>query len=143
MGKFNKGYHCWLTNISKTIICLDDIGYTLQPRQTLDVLDDRHSNLTLEIVEASINKGSIGASLNKTIFMRKSAPTKDAFKGKIEISKVSFPYKQRMIVEVEEPNYEELYIGISDEEYANDNAEIAGAESEIHLAESKKYKEED
>lgn len=124
-----KGYHCWLTNITNRKIVLGDLKFTLQPHQTIDILDERHTIYTVEQIEDSINGGSIGKRLNKTIFIRKSEP-KVKVDRKIDISKVSFPFKQRTIVEVEEPDYEELHIGISDEEYADENADIAGAERE-------------
>jgi len=139
--KPSKGYHCWLTNITKNKIVLSDLKFTLQPNQTIDILDSKHSNYTVEEINASIKTGSIGARLNKSIFVRILPPKKHTDR-KIEMSKVSFPYKQRSIVEVEEVDYEELHIGISDEEYADDNAEIAGAESEIHLADAKKITED-
>jgi len=135
MGKFNKGYHCWLINISKKKIVLGDLGFTLQPRQTIDILDDKHSNYTVEEVEKSINGGSISKRLNREIYIRMVPPPKQQAR-KLQVSKTSFPYKQRTIVEIEEPNYEELNldIGISDEEFANENADEAGIEGEIHLA---------
>jgi len=142
MGKFNRGYQCWLTNISKNKIVLGDLRFTLKPLQTIDILDERHSSYTVEQVEASINGGSIGARLNKTIFIRRVEPPKVPDR-KIKISQTSFPYKQRTIVEIEQPDYEELNIEISDEEFANDNADIAGVENEIHLAGSKNTEDDD
>ena len=132
MSKLNKGYHCWITNATNRKIVLGDLRFTLKPFQTIDILDDRHSNYTLEEIENSINKGSIGARLNKSIYVRKEAPIKKNNK-KIEISKVSYPFKKRTIVEFDEPNYEELQINTSDEEFANDNADVAGNEKDNFL----------
>lgn len=136
----SKGYHCWLTNITKNKIVLGDLRFTLKPYQTIDILDDRHSFYTIEQVANSIKNGSISKRLNKSIFVRMSEPSKLPDR-QIDMSKTSFPYKQRTIVEVSEPNYEELEIGMSDEEYADENADSAGSENEIHLAGFNKEKE--
>jgi len=136
----SKGYHCWITNITKNKINLGDLGFTLKPYQTVDMLDERHSSYTVEQISDSIKNGSISKRLNKSIYVRMSEPLKPIDR-RIETSKTSFPYKQRTIVEVTEANYEELEIGISDEEYAVDNADTAGNENEIYLAGFNKIKE--
>lgn len=136
----SKGYHCWLTNITKNKIVLSDLKFTLKPYQTIDILDERHSIYTVEQVANSIKDGSISKRLNKSIFVRMSEPPKPIDR-RIDLSETSFPYKQRTIVEVKKPNYEELEIGISDEEYANENADSAGSEQERHLAETNKFRE--
>jgi hypothetical protein len=132
MGKLNKGYHCWLTNITKYKIVLGDLKFTLQPRQTIDILDDKHSNYTVEEVQKSISSGSISKKLNKSIYVRTSKPEPKR-ERKIKISEISYPYKSRSIVEVEEPNYDELEIEFSDEEYAEENANLAGNEKELFI----------
>lgn len=123
-----KNYHCWVTNLTKTNLVIHDIGYTLRPYSTVDVLDYKHSYLTPEKVQKSIDDGDLRERAEKSlIVIRQSAPEKVVEKT-IEVCKASFPNKTRSVVEIEEKYYKELDFDdtfVSDEEFIENTLESA------------------
>jgi len=126
MRQENKGYHCWITNITKTKIVIGDLGITLNPRVTLDILDYRHSNLSIEQVAKSINEGSLSRrKAQNKIIIRQSAPPIEPIR-RFDISKVSFPFKNSIGIKAEEKKYQEIEQDFeADEEFAMQNMESA------------------
>ena len=130
MRKENIGYHCWIVNLTNTHLSLTDVRVTLPPYSTMDILDYRHSSLTVQEVEKSLESGSLfTAQDKKRIRIRQSQPQALPEKT-IELSQVSFPNKYRSSVVIEEKHYEELDLFINDEEFAEQNAEMSMLEHE-------------
>lgn len=121
----NKGYHCWVTNITKLNIMIGDLRIAIPPLSTIDLLDYKHSNFSVEQVAMSINKGSLHTRLNqKKILIRESAPKET--QRRIDISKTSFPFKNTIGIKAEEKKYKEIEQDFEDDEaFARDNMEAA------------------
>ena len=128
INKDRKYYHCWVTNITKMNLTINDIGYTISPYKTMDVLDYLHSNLTPEKVQKSIESGDLKHGLDrKLLVIRQSEPEVEKPRT-LEISKASFPNKQRSILEIEEKYYKELDFDsnfLSDEDFVEKTIESA------------------
>ena len=128
VSKTRKNYHCWITNISKMNIVVDDIGYVLYPYKTKDVLDYMYSNLTPEKVQKSIESGDIRRLSDKNMLLvRESAPEVERERT-LEMTKASFPNKARSLLELEEKHYQELDFDstfVSDEEFVEKTIESA------------------
>jgi len=132
MKNLRKNYHCWITNLTKMKIVVGDLKITLQPLNTIDILDYKHSRLTPEQVSESIKKGSLCLKKKENkIKIRSSEPDKLPPIKTLELSKSSFPYKNRSLLVLEEKIFDELELDISDEEFAMENADSA---MEEHLS---------
>jgi hypothetical protein len=116
----------WITNISKKPVSIGDLGLLMQPYQSVNLLDDKNKNcFTPEQVKNSIVSGSI-FNLSNFIKIRNIPPNAHNanLANKIMLEEdMHFPSRIRSILEHKEFNYEEQYI--SDEEYANENADLA------------------
>lgn len=123
-----KHYHCWVTNLTKAKLSIRDIGYVLEPYKTIDILDYLHSRLTPEKVQKSIETGDIKYFYNKQMLLfRQSAPEPEKPRT-LEMSKASFPNKNRSVIELEEKYYKELDFDntfVSDEEFVEKTMESA------------------
>lgn len=127
-SKDRKNYHCWVTNLTKMNLTINDIGYTIPPYKTMDVLDYLHSYLTPEKVQVSIDGGDLRHGLNrKLLVIRQSEPAVEKPRT-LEISKASYPNKYRSVLEIEEKYYQELDFDstfVSDEEFVEKTIESA------------------
>ncbi len=104
----NYGYHCWITNITRSKLVLWDLKYTIDPGKTVDLLDYRGSRLSVADVELSIKQGSLGKLYDlKMIKVRQGQPQKIDFK-KIDVATLSFPNKVRTMIKIESQRFKEL-----------------------------------
>lgn len=133
MNNGKNGYHCWVTNITKFKIIISDLKLTLYPNKTLDILDERHSNFTIEQVAKSIESGSILKKFNEKKIIFKQTSPKPEVEKKIEISKVSFPYKYRQSSPVEQKYFKEFDLDFDSDKFAELNADIAEIEHEPQI----------
>lgn len=112
----------WVTNISNRDVSLSDLGLSIPAFKTVNLLDKRHYNFSLEELELSEKSGSIFRKKSK-IKKRKVPPTIE----KKQILEVDFnavvPSRRRSIVKIEEVYYEEL--DISDDAFAEAAADLA------------------
>jgi hypothetical protein len=122
----NKGYHCWVSNITKRDIRLSDLGVCIRSKTTLDLLDCYHSYLSVKQVKNSITSGSLGKRIKqKALFLRYSEP-EAKMPRQVEISQVSFPERKRSLIVHKEPEFDELNFTLDDEEqFAEETAESA------------------
>ncbi|MFZ4795949.1 MAG: hypothetical protein ACOYMA_00550 [Bacteroidia bacterium] len=125
MNKELIGYHCWLTNKTNRKIVVGDLRVTLQPYAILDILDYKHSVLTVNQVENSINVGSISKiiKLNK-ILIRKSEPKEKATNTTIEVSKTSIQTRNRTSIKSQEKVFKELELNLDEDDIADKNADM-------------------
>jgi len=145
-----KGYHCFIYNKTKHKITVHDLGITLQPQSTMDVLNWEWSTLTPERVQASYDSGDL-SRIKKAIIFKQSVPSPQLSKARtVDISKVAFPYKYRVGTRVEEKKFAELDIENNAEEFAEQNVEAATNEhspridiNESSSANNEQYDEKD
>jgi len=118
----------WITNISNKAISLADLGIHIFPMRSINLLDKNHyRDITEEQLTKSASSGSLFAK-SKYVVVRKIAPG-TPMKTYIPVQEDAvFPTRQRSAIEVEKITYDEL--NVSDEEYAEENADIA---EESHL----------
>lgn len=111
----------WITNISSRNVSLADLNLTVKAFTSVNLLDNRHYYYTLEQLQKSAHDGSL-AKKGKLIKIRKVEPEHIQVNVPF-IQETYIPSRQRSIYDIKEEKYEEL--NISDEEFANENAEIA------------------
>lgn len=124
----NKGYHCWVVNKTNMKICLSDIFITLPPNSTTDLLDYRHSPLTVEQVEKSIESGCLKNMFSRgAIAYRINKPEVYANRT-IDISKLTIPKAPRTGVKIEEKKFTELDLDLNPDAFATENSDQVIAE---------------
>jgi hypothetical protein len=110
----------WLTNISNRNVSLTDLNLTVKAYSSVNLLDKKHYQYTLEQLENSVNKGSIFRKRNK-LSVRKEAPKVTTFNIPLN-SETYIDSRERSLYNVKEEHYEELML--SDEDFAKEYADI-------------------
>jgi len=112
----------WVANKTKRDVALSDLRVTIPAYKIINLLDQRHYNLTLEQLEASAKSGSL-FKRNRILAINDVGPAPAPIR-QIPVSKYpGIRRNDRPIRTVETPNYEELQF--SDEMFANENIDIA------------------
>jgi len=111
----------WLTNISNRNISLTDLNLTIKAYSSINLLDKRHYQYTLEQLQNSAHSGSIFKKSNK-LAVRKMAP-KIIHPNMPFDSETYIPSRERSLYNIKEEKYEELTL--SDEDFAKESADIA------------------
>ena len=125
----------WITNISKRDITLHVLGVVVRSRTSINLLDSRHYNITVEQVMTSAEKGSL-FNKKKEVIIRKSPPTLDTLTFKIAIDHNSIiPDRTRSIYEIKQEHYDELIV--SDEQFADEFAETVEMDKQPPIKEGK------
>lgn len=115
----------WISNVSKRLISVSDIGILLQPYQSINLLDSRHYSLTEDQIQTSLTTGALSRVKDKVV-VRKVPPGIAKMRGgsRLQVEENSeYPSQVRSIIEHKEFNYEDLHI--TDDEYAAQNAELS------------------
>lgn len=106
----------WIVNISKKNVCLSDLGITVPAGKSMNLLDQKHYNYTIEQLYNSKESGS----LYKKRHLIKIAKGPQQVMSDIgpELSDQPVPMRKRSAITVKEQEYEDwLY---SDEKYAEE-----------------------
>lgn len=122
----------WITNISKKAIHLSDLNVVIYPFTSLNLIDNRHSDLTRAQVEQSKKNGSLFKYQNYVVVRSVAPGTPPQMYLPFDKDAI-FPSKHRSTVEPDNVKYEELEV--SDDSFAADNAELAESD---HLGKWKK-----
>lgn len=110
----------WLTNVSNRNVSLTDLNLTVKAYNSINLLDKKHYQYTLEQLKKSEESGSIFKKRDKLV-VRKVAP--EILKANMPLLRETFiPSRERSTYIIKEENYEEL--NVSDEQFAQDNADI-------------------
>lgn len=117
----------WLTNISKRNISLADLNLTIKALSSINLLDTKHYNYTLNQLEKSAESGSIFKK-KFMLAIRKVAP--EIIKMNIPLKEETYiPSRERSTLIIKEEVYQELNViddqKLSDEQFAKENADIA------------------
>ena len=122
----------WVTNISPMNVSLADLNLTIKAYSSVNLLDVKHYDYTLEQLQKSFQSGSIFKKRDK-IVVRKVAP--EILKANVPLTRETFiPTRERSLLVIKEENFEELNVTQedqkkSDEEFANANADMVDADS--------------
>jgi hypothetical protein len=111
----------WVTNVSNMNVTLTDLALNIPAYRTVNLMDTRHYQYTLEQLQKSASSGSIFKKRNK-IVVRNIGPAISKETKPIDRETV-IPSRNRSVFEIKEEKYEELEI--SDEALANENADFA------------------
>ena len=117
----------WITNISNRNISLTDLNLTIRAFSSVNLMDNRHYNYTIDQLEKSVSNGSIFLK-NRMLAVRKNAPV--IIENNISMSKETFiPGRERSIFNIKEEQYEELRVEsdqhAEEEKFAAENADLA------------------
>lgn len=111
----------WITNISNRDVTLHDLGITIRSRTSINLLNKRHYQLSLEQLNDSLTKGSL-FSRKRMVIKRATPPTINSLSFKMAIDhNAIIPTRTHSIYEIKHEQYDELIV--SDEEFADANAE--------------------
>lgn len=118
----NKKNEFWITNVSKRLVNIHDLGLFIKPHASINLLDKKHYFYTLDQIESSVKNGSIYSKRDK-IFVRKFSPDDFNQEDKLKFDNNStIPSRERSAFTVKEEVYEELLV--SDEEFADENSDL-------------------
>jgi hypothetical protein len=112
----------WITNITKKAVSISDLGTTLQPYKSINLLGSKNSAYTIEQIELSLKEGSLFQNRNR-VKIRQSAPEK--IESKVEIfeeNNFRADKVPRSQIDIIIPQFEEL--DISEEEFINEFTEF-------------------
>lgn len=118
----------WVTNISPMNVSLADLDLTIKAYSSVNLMDVKHYDYTLEQLQKSFQSGSIFKKRDK-IVVRKVAP--EILKANVPLTRETFiPSRERSLLVIKEENFEELNLSEedqkkSDEEFAKANADMA------------------
>src|SRR5208282_479191 len=96
----------WITNLSKKGITLHDLNVTIMPKQSMNLFDSKHFNLTKEQILLSAKSGSIYQK-GRYVVVRNLAPERQKV-IRIEANKEPLFGARKNAVDVKEVHYEEL-----------------------------------
>lgn len=119
----------WVTNASPMNVTLADLALNIKAFSTVNLLDKRHYQYTLEQLQKSASSGSLFKKRDK-IRVRNVAPP-DPEKQKAPVSLSSYlPDRARSIYQVDDTEYDELKVSEEDQQkqdeaYAKENADLA------------------
>lgn len=126
----------WVTNVSPRNVTLADLAINIRAFTTVNLLDKKHYDLTLEQLLKSKETGSLFKKKDKIITRHLPPP-------QIEKDKMSFlsengiPSRARSILTINEIEYDELKVATDkenqkqlDEEYARENADLVEADAQ-------------
>jgi hypothetical protein len=125
----------WVTNFSNRNVVLADLACTIKAYTTVNLADMRRYGLTL----AQLNKSKESGSLllkKDTIRVREAAPIIEPKKTIPFAQDSIIPSRERSLFSIKETHYDELRV--SDEQYAEENAELADLNDKISPLTSKK-----
>lgn len=110
----------WVTNISKMNVSLADLNLTIKAYSSVNLLDSKHYQYTLDQLNKSVDSGSIFKKRDR-IVVRKVAP--EVLKANIPLTRETFiPSRERSLYEIKHEHYDEL--NVSDEQFASDTADL-------------------
>jgi hypothetical protein len=111
----------WITNISNRNVSLTDLNLTVKAFSSVNLLDNKHYEYSLEQLQKSANNGSLSKKRDKVV-VRQLAP--QIIKKNTSFDHESaIPTRERSLYSIKEEHYEEL--AVSDEDFAKDNADTA------------------
>lgn len=115
----------WITNISNRNVSLADLNLTVKAFTSVNLLDKKHYNYSLEQLQASAGTGSLAKKKDKLV-VRQLAPT--IVKRNTSFDRDSIiPTRERSVYSIKEEYFEEL--AISDEDFAKENADTAAIDA--------------
>lgn len=119
----------WVTNISSRNVTLSDLALNIRAFSTVNLMDKKHYNYTLDQLTKSKESGSLLAKSDK-IKVRNIPPPRKNMNPIPFIQSSVIPDRTRSIYQIDEKEYEELNVSLEDQKkqdeiYAKENADLA------------------
>jgi hypothetical protein len=132
----------WVTNMSPMNVTLADLALNIRAFSTVNLLDKKHYNYTLEQLVKSKETGSLFKKRDK-ISVRDLAPPKKKPDIIPFIQSSVIPDRTRSIYEINAKEYEELSLTEEDQKkqdeiYAKENADLAELDAQRSVINPKK-----
>lgn len=124
----------WITNFSNMNVSLSDLNVTIKAFSSVNLLDEKHYNLTKDQLIKSAQEGSLFKKRDK-INIRKVPPENT----KVEIlfnQNGIIPSRQRSGLVIKEDKFDELNVG--DLDYASEVADLVEMDEKSSFSISKK-----
>lgn len=123
----------WVTNVSPFNVTLADLALNIGAFRTMNLLDKKHHNYTMEQLMKSKESGSISKKQDK-IKVREMAPPEEEKKTLPIQREAIMPSRERSVLVIEEKEYIELKMAEEsdvkeaqkkmDEDFARESAEL-------------------
>lgn len=132
-----------MTNTSPRNVTLADLALNIKAFSTVNLLDKKHYNYTLDQLLKSQSEGSLFHKRDK-IVVRKLAPQKNTNQNQMPVQRdATIPDRQRSLYKVNDKEYEELKVTDEDrkkqdELYAQENADLAELDEQRSVVNPKK-----
>lgn len=112
----------WVTNLSNRNVSLSDLNLTIKSFTTVNLMDTRHYQYTVEQLQKSAAAGSLFRKRDKLVVRKVAPPLPKKDERPIDRG-TAIPSRERSILVINEEKYDELQV--SDEEFASENAATA------------------
>ena len=117
----------WVTNISNRNVSLADLNLTIKAFSSVNLMDNKHYDYTMEQLEKSALNGSLAVK-NRMVVVRKTPPI--VIEANVSMSRETFiPGRERSTLNITEEQYEELRVEsemrADEEKFAEENADLA------------------
>lgn len=132
----------WITNMSPMNVTLADLALNIKAFSTVNLLDKRHYDYTLEQLLKSKESGSLFKKRDR-IAVRDVPPPAKAPDVIPFIQSSVIPDRTRSIYQIDDKEYEELMINQDDQKkqdeiYAKENADLAELDAQRSVINPKK-----
>lgn len=119
----------WITNMSPMNVTLADLALNIKAYSTVNLLDKKHYQYTLEQLLKSQESGSLFKKRDKVVVRSVAPPNPEKNKTPIVYGAI-IPDRVRSLYKIEEEEYEELKVSDEDQKkqdeiYAKENADLA------------------
>lgn len=142
MKKLTSNADFWITNISNRNVSLADLNLTIKAFSSINLMDKKHYDYTLDQLQKSASSGSI--SIKSSIIKVRKYPPLNTINNTISISKETFiPSREQSILNIKEENYEELKVEgdlrhADEEKFAAENADLAELDTQPQIVNVKR-----
>ena len=127
----------WVTNFSPRNVTLADLALNIKAFTTVNLLDKKHYNYTMEQLIKSRDSGSIYNKRDKIKPRLKAPPQIEEARLPV-LLEATIPSRARSILSITEVEYDELKVSEDketqrklDEEYANESADLEAGTQKI------------
>lgn len=133
----------WVTNTSPRNVTLADLALNIKAFSTVNLLDKKHYNYTLDQLLKSQAEGSLFHKRDKVVVRKLPPPPKGQQNQMPVLRDASIPDRQRSLYKINETEYEELKVNDEDrkkqdELYAQENADLAELDEQRSVVNPKK-----
>lgn len=136
----------WVTNTSPRNVTLADLALNIKAFSTVNLMDKKHYNYTLDQLLKSQSEGSLFHKRDRIVVRKLAPPAKSQSPGQNQLPiqrDAIIPDRQRSLYKLNQTEYEELKVTDEDrkkqdELYAQENADLAELDEQRSVVNPKK-----